>query len=161
MNLSLSCFIWNSSRNFPVKSVFRKLIKMLCWLWIFTSVTMFIRSYCNIPSCFTDIIFATITYTLVFSFKLNIDLISLVFQIITKEYFPFIEPSFENKQIQNQPDKLFKKLDNCLPSIKLKKEENPKKFLDTELMFKNGITEISTGAQLGRAGGGLPCLFSK
>ena len=122
---------------------------------------MFIRSYCNIPSCFTDIIFATITYTLVFSFKLNIDLISLVFQIITKEYFPFIEPSFENKQIQNQPDKLFKKLDNCLPSIKLKKEENPKKFLDTELMFKNGITEISTGAQLGRAGGGLPCLFSK
>ena len=54
MNLSLFYFIWNSSENFPIKSVFRKLIKMLCWLWIFTYVTMFIPSYSNIPNCFTE-----------------------------------------------------------------------------------------------------------
>ena len=40
INLSYSYFIWNSSKNFPVKTVFRKLLKMLCWLWIFTFVTI-------------------------------------------------------------------------------------------------------------------------
>ena len=104
---------------------------------------MFIRFYCNISSCFTDIIFATITYSLVFSFKLNSDLMFLFFQIITKEYFSFIEPSFQSKQIKNQPDKYFEKLDNCLPNIKLTIEVNPNKLLDTEIMFKNGITETS------------------
>ena len=80
MNFSLSYFIQNSSKNFQIKSVFRKLIKVLCWLWIFTYVTIFISSYGKVLSCFTNIIFPTITFSyttdevwLVLSFKLNID----------------------------------------------------------------------------------------
>ena len=38
-----------------------------------------------------------------------------------------------SKRIQNQPDKL----------VKLTIEVNPSKFLDTEIMIKNGIIETS------------------
>ena len=50
--------------NFPIKSVFRKLIKVLCWLWIFTYATIFILSYGNVLFCFTNITVATITFSL-------------------------------------------------------------------------------------------------
>ena len=103
MSLSLSYFIWNFSENFSMKSVFRKLTKMLCWLWVFTYVTMFIPSYSNISTCFTDIIFATITFFLrhyrwdvarrILQIMANNDLMFLVFQIITKDYFSFVKLS--------------------------------------------------------------------
>ena len=44
---------------------------------------------------------------------------------------------------KNQLDKLFKKLNNYHPNIKLTTEINPRKFLDTEILIKNGITETS------------------
>ena len=44
---------------------------------------------------------------------------------------------------QNQPDKFFKKLNNYHPNIKLTIEVNPRKFLNTEIMVKNGIIETS------------------
>ena len=44
---------------------------------------------------------------------------------------------------QKQPDKLFKKLNTYHPNIKLTIEVNPRKFLDTEIMVKNGIIETS------------------
>ena len=44
---------------------------------------------------------------------------------------------------QNEPDKLFKKLINYHPNIKLTIEVNPRKFLDTEIMVKNGTIETS------------------
>ena len=47
-----------------------------------------------------------------------------------------------SKQIKNQPDKLFKKLNNYHPNIKLI-IVNLRKFLDTEIMVKNGIIETS------------------
>ena len=98
MNFSLSYFIQNFSKGFPVKSVFRKLIKVLCWLLLLIYVTMFpvdtrrrfnvdttscnvaqrrinvettscvywtIPSYGNVSACFTDIIFATIKFSLI------------------------------------------------------------------------------------------------
>ena len=43
---------------------------------------------------------------------------------------------------QNEPDKLFKKTDYH-PNIKLTIEVNPRKFLDTEIMVKNGTIETS------------------
>ena len=48
-----------------------------------------------------------------------------------------------SKQIKNQPDKLFEKLNNYHPNIKLTIEVNPRKFLDTEIMVKNGTIETS------------------
>ena len=47
-----------------------------------------------------------------------------------------------SKRIKNQPDKLFKKLNKYYP-IKLTIEVNPSKFLDTEILIKNGIIETS------------------
>ena len=48
-----------------------------------------------------------------------------------------------SKRIKNQPDKLFEKLNNYHPNIKLTIEVNPSKFLDTEIMRKSGIIETS------------------
>ena len=45
------------------------------------------------------------------------------------------------KRIKNQPGKLFEKLNNYHPYIKLATEVNPSKFLDTEIMIKNGIIQ--------------------
>ena len=84
MNLSFSYFIWNSWKNFPVKSVFRKLIKMLCWLWNFTYATLFNSPYGNISSCFTDIIFATIAFSLI---HYRWDVARLIVQI---KWWPYV-----------------------------------------------------------------------
>ena len=48
-----------------------------------------------------------------------------------------------SKRIKNQPDKLFEKLNNYHPNIKLTIGANPSKFLDNEIMIKNGIIETS------------------
>ena len=105
MNLSLSYFIWNSSKTFPVKSVFWKLIKMFCWLWIFTYATMFIPSYDNLSSCFTDIIFARSHFPsqtkdetwLVLSYKLNSDLYVPCFLNYNKGAFFFFKTKLSHK----------------------------------------------------------------
>ena len=46
-----------------------------------------------------------------------------------------------SKRIKNQPDKLFRKLNNYHPYIKLIIALNPNKFLDREIMIKNVIIE--------------------
>ena len=46
-----------------------------------------------------------------------------------------------SKGIKNQPDELFQKLNNYHPNINLTIEVNPCKFLDTDIMIKNGIIE--------------------
>ena len=48
-----------------------------------------------------------------------------------------------SKRIKNQPDKLFEKLNNYHLNIKLTIDVNPGKFLNTEIMIKNGIIETS------------------
>ena len=52
-----------------------------------------------------------------------------------------------SKRIKNQPDKLFEKLNNYHPNIKLTIEVNPSKFLDTEIMIKDGIIEKSVAVK--------------
>ena len=45
------------------------------------------------------------------------------------------------KRIKNQREKCFKKLNNYHLDIKFTIEANPSKFLDMEIMIKNGIIE--------------------
>ena len=52
-----------------------------------------------------------------------------------------------SKRIKNQPDKLFEKLNNYHPNIKLTIDVNPSKYLDTEIMIKNGIIETSVAVK--------------
>ena len=47
------------------------------------------------------------------------------------------------KWIKNQREKCFKKLNNYHLDINFTTEVNPSKFLDMEIMIKNGITETS------------------
>ena len=57
-----------------------------------------------------------------------------------KSYKPYVDYIF-SKQINNQPDKLFEKLNNYHPNIKLTIEVNPSKSVDAKIMIKNGIIE--------------------
>ena len=57
-----------------------------------------------------------------------------------KLYKCYIDNIF-SKPMKNHSDKLFKKLNNYHPNIKLTIEVNPSKFLDVEIMIKNGIIE--------------------
>ena len=52
-----------------------------------------------------------------------------------------------SKQIKDQPDKLFEKLNNYYPNIKLTIQVNPSKFLDMEITIQNGITETSVAVK--------------
>ena len=60
----------------------------------------------------------------------------------TKLYKRYVGDIY-SKQIKNQPDERFEKLNNYHPNIKLTIEVNPSKFLDTEIMIKNGVIETS------------------
>ena len=63
--------------------------------------------------------------------------------LIWKLYKSYVDDIY-SKQIKNQTDDLFEKLNNYHPNIKFTIEVNPSKFLDTEIMIKNGIIETST-----------------
>ena len=52
-----------------------------------------------------------------------------------------------SKQIKNQPDKLFEKLNNYHTNIKLAIGVNPS-ILDTDIMIKNCITETSVAVKI-------------
>ena len=76
----------------------------------------------------------------------NIFCVKMEFDVVKplklKLYKRYVDDIY-SKQIKNQPDKLFEKLNNYHPNIKLTIEVNPSKFLDTEIMVKNGIIETS------------------
>ena len=52
-----------------------------------------------------------------------------------------------SKRIKNQPDKLFEELNHYHLNVKLTIEINPSKFLDMEIMIKNGIIETSVAVK--------------
>ena len=64
---------------------------------------------------------------------------------VVKPFKPKFHKRYANdiysKGIKNQPDELFQKLNNYHPNINLTIEVNPCKFLDTDIMIKNGIIE--------------------
>ena len=73
----------------------------------------------------------------IFFVKMEFDVVKSLKSKLYKRYVDYIF----NKPIKNQPNKLFKKLNNYHPNIKLTIEVNPSKLLDTEIMIKNGIIE--------------------
>ena len=75
----------------------------------------------------------------IFCVKMEFDVVKPLKPKLNKRYVDDIY----SKQIKNQPDKLFEKLNNYHPNIKLIIEVTPSKFLDTEIMIKNGIIETS------------------
>ena len=101
MKLSVSYFIWNFSKDFPVKSVLRKLTKMLCWQSIMALCSSHLMvTFCPVlmiqflpqlhfPSNTTD------KTWLVLSFKSNSDLVSC-FPNYKKVFF-FVKPSIFKK----------------------------------------------------------------
>ena len=59
-----------------------------------------------------------------------------------KRYKRYVDDIY-SKQIKNHRQKCFQKLNNYHLKIKFTIEVNPSKFLDMEIMFKNGIIETS------------------
>ena len=76
----------------------------------------------------------------------NIFCVKMEFDVVKplkpKRYKRYVNDVY-SKRIKNQPDKLFEKLNNYHPNIKLTREVNSSKFLDTEIMIKNGVIETS------------------
>ena len=75
----------------------------------------------------------------IFCVKMEFDVVKPLKPKLYKRYVNDIH----SKRIKNQPDKIFDKLNNHHPNIKLTIEINPSKFLDTEIMIKNSIIETS------------------
>ena len=75
----------------------------------------------------------------IFCVKMEFDVVKPLKPKLNKRYVDDIY----SKQIKNQPDKLFEKLNNYHSNIKLIIEVTPSKFLNTEIMIKNGIIETS------------------
>ena len=80
----------------------------------------------------------------------NIFCVKMEFDVVKplrpKLYKRYVDDVY-SKRIKNQPDKLFEKLNNYHPNIKLTIEVNPSKFLDTEILIKNGIIETSVAVK--------------
>ena len=80
----------------------------------------------------------------------NVFCVKMKFNVVKplkhKLYKRYVNDIF-SKRIKNQPDKLFKKLNNYHPNIKLTTEVNPSKFLDVEIMIKNGVIETSVAVK--------------
>ena len=79
----------------------------------------------------------------IFCVKIEFDVVKPLKPKLYKRY----DDDIYSKRIKNQPDKLFEKLINYHPNIKLTIEVNPSKFLDTEIMIKNGIIETSVAVK--------------
>ena len=117
---------------FCKKSVFKKLLNKLWKVCIFLANGRLIRQIdgCPMGGPFPLIIFCV---------KIEFNVAKPLKSKLYKHYFDDIY----SKQIKNQPDKLFEKLNNYDSNIKLTIEVNPSKFLDTEITIKNGIIETS------------------
>ena len=76
----------------------------------------------------------------------NIFCVKMEFDVVKplkpKLYKGYVDDIY-SKRTKNQPDKLFEKLNNYHPNKKLTIGANPSKFLDNEIMIKNGIIETS------------------
>ena len=81
----------------------------------------------------------SVVLSIIFCVKMEFDVVK---PLKPKLYKRYVNDSY-TKRIKNQPDKLFEKLNNYHPNIKLAIEVNPSKFLDTKIMIKNGIIETS------------------
>ena len=79
----------------------------------------------------------SVVFSNIFCVKMEFDVVKPLKLKLFKRYVDdiYIKP------IKNQLDKLFEKLNNCHPNIKLAIEVNLNKFLNAKIITKNGIIE--------------------
>ena len=126
--------MFERSLSFCKKSVFKKLFNKLCKGGTFLADGKLIRQVDGCPMGSP----ISVVLSNIFCLKMEFDVVKPSKPKLCKRYVNDIY----SKQIKNQPDKLFKKLNNYHPNIKLI-IVNLRKFLDTEIMVKNGIIETS------------------
>ena len=119
---------------FCKKSVFKKLLNKLCKGCTFLADGKLIRQVDGCPMGGP----ISVVLSNIFCVKMEFDVVQPLKPKLYKRYVELF-----SKRIKNQPDKLFEKLNNYHPNIKLTIKVNPSKFLDTEIMIKSGITETA------------------
>ena len=120
---------------FCKKSVFKKLLNKLYKGRTFLADGRLIRQVDGYPMGGP----ISVALSIIFCEKMEFDAVK---PLKPKLYKRYVDDTY-TKRIKNQPDKLFEKLNNYHPNIKLTIEVNPSKFLDTKIMIKNGIIETS------------------
>ena len=128
-------YIRKNLEPFCKKSVFKKLLNKLCKGCTFLVDAKLIRQIDGCPMGGP----ISVVFSNIFCVKMKLDVVKPLKPKLYKRYVDDIY----SKRIKNQPDKLFEKLNNYHPNIKLTIEVNPSKFLDTKIMIKNGIIETS------------------
>ena len=121
--------------SFCKKSVFKKSLIKLCKGCNFLADDKLKRQVDGCPMGGP----ISVVLSNIFCVKMEFDVVKPLKPKLYKRYVNVVY----SKRIKNQPDKLLEKLNNYDPNIKLTKEVNPSKLLDTEIMIKNGIIEIS------------------
>ena len=119
---------------FCKKLVFKKSLNKLCKGCTFLADGRLIRQVDGCPMGGP----ISVVLSNIFCVKMEFDVVKPLKPKLYKRY-----GDIYSKRIKNQPDKLFEKLNNYHPNIKLTIEVNPSKFLDTEILIKNGIIETS------------------
>ena len=120
---------------FCKKSIFKKLLNKLCKGCTFIADGRLIRQVDGCPMGGP----ISVVFCNIFCVKREFDVVKPLKPKLYKRYVDDIY----SKRIKNQPHKHFEKLNNSHPNIKLTIEVNPSKFLDIEIMIKNGIIETS------------------
>ena len=120
---------------FCKKLVFKKSLNKLCKGCTFLADGRLIRQVDGCPMGGP----ISVVLSNIFCVKMEFDVVKPLKPKLYKRYVDDIY----SKRIKNQPDKLFEKLNNYHPNIKLTIGANPSKFLDNEIMIKNGIIETS------------------
>ena len=107
---------------FCKKSVFKKLLNKLCKGCTFLADGRLIRQVDGCPMGGP----ISVVLSNIFCVKMEFDVVKPLKPKLYKRYADDIY----SKQIKNQPDKLFEKLNNCHPNMTLLIHGNPSKFLD-------------------------------
>ena len=128
-------FVGKKLEPFCKKSVFKMFLNKLSEGCTFLADGRLIRQVDGYPMGGPILVFLSN----IFCVKMELDVVKPLKAKLDKCYVADIY----SKWIRNQPCKLFKKLNNSHLNLKLTMQVNPSKFLDTEIMIKNGIIETS------------------
>ena len=128
-------YVWKKLEPFCEKSVVKELLNKLYRGCTFLADGRLIRQVDGCPM--GGLI--SVVLSNIFCVKMEFDVVKPLKPKLYKRYVDDIY----SKRIKNQPDKFFEILNNYHPNIKLTIEVNPSKFLDTEILIKNGIIETS------------------
>ena len=128
-------FVRKKLEPFSKKSVFKKLLNKLCKGCAFLADGRLIKQVDGCPMGGS----ISVVLSNIFCVKMEFDVV----KPFKPKFYKRCLDDIYNKRIKSEPDKLFEKLNNYCLNIKLAIELNPSKFLDMEIMIKNGIIETS------------------